>query len=254
MYKTSGLPARLTEKWDKYYESKSSPHLLDFPQVVKEPVILDNGLILPRFLSAYVGWPSTGGTTNRGNCSSAFMNAETEALTNGCVGVVKRVQPPVERATGLPAVWAGRKGFYLKTEWSWKSYKTVQFHPPQNGHKPQAKCYSFGQTDSQVDAFRLAFHLATHLFRLASTLVELKFAHASRGKFFTIWPPNASRHKLIASQLYIREIYVFLRLAWTCEPTGESVWPPIASPYASSQGFANLRRRLASTCESVWPK
>ena len=29
------------------------------------------------------------------------------------------------------------------------------------------------------------------------------------------------------------------------------VWPPFASPYASS-GFANLGR-LASTCESVWP-
>ena len=31
-----------------------------------------------------------------------------------------------------------------------------------------------------------------------------------------------------------------------------AVWPPFASPYASS-GFANLGR-LASTCESVWPE
>ena len=75
---------------------------------------------------------------------------------------------------------------------------------------------------------------------------------ANRRKFFTVWPPNASRHKLpIASQLYMREIHDFLRLPWTCEPTCESVWPPIASPHASF-GFANLRW-LASTCESVWP-
>ena len=76
-------------------------------------------------------------------------------------------------------------------------------------------------------------------------------SYASRCTFFTVWPPNASRHKLIASQLYMREIYDFLQPGWTCEPTCESVWPPITSLYASS-GFANFRR-LASTCESVWP-
>ena len=65
-----------------------------------------------------------------------------------------------------------------------------------------------------------------------------------RRNFIAVWPPNASWHKLIASQLCIRETYDFLRLAWTCEPTCESVWPAIASPYASS-GLAN---KLASTC------
>ena len=39
---------------------------------------------------------------------------------------------------------------------------------------------------------------------------------------------------------YMREIDDFLRLVWTCEPTCESGWPPIASPYTSS-GFVNLR-------------
>ena len=47
-------------------------------------------------------------------------------------------------------------------------------------------------------------------------------------------------------------IYDFLRLAWTCELTCESISPPFASPYASS-GFANLHQ-LASTCESAWPR
>ena len=74
--------------------------------------------------------------------------------------------------------------------------------------------------------------------------------------FFTVWPPSASRHKLIPSNLLlwkrINQLYAWnLRLFATCEPTCESVWPPFASPYASS-GFANLRW-LASTCESVWP-
>ena len=74
-----------------------------------------------------------------------------------------------------------------------------------------------GQTDSQVDTsfsatcVRLAFRLATHLRGLALTLVELKFVRKST-QVFTVWPTNASRHKLIASQLYMREIYGFLRL------------------------------------------
>ena len=68
------------------------------------------------------------------------------------------------------------------------------------------------------------------------TCVDLRAS--PRGTFCTVWPPNASRHKLIASQLYMRA----LRLAWTSEPTCESVWPPFAS---SLPGFANLRR-LAS--------
>ena len=118
-------------------------------------------------------------------------------------------------------------------------------------------------------------------------------SNSSRRKFFTVWTLNASGHKLIASQQYMSGIYGFLRLAWTCEPTCESVWPPFASLYASS-GFANLCRlvspfghpsqvctqvlvlqtcvdlrirlatlrksvrkfwfcKLVSTCESVWP-
>ena len=46
---------------------------------------------------------------------------------------------------------------------------------------------------------QLAFRLATHLRRLALTLVELKFGR----KFFTVWPPSASQHKLIASNLLL---------------------------------------------------
>ena len=35
--------------------------------------------------------------------------------------------------------------------------------------------------------------------------------YPSRRELLTVWPPNESRHKLIASQLYMREIYDFLR-------------------------------------------
>ena len=55
----------------------------------------------------------------------------------------------------------------------------------------------------------LAFHLTTHLRGLWSS----SNSYTSRRKFFTIWPPNATRHLLIASQLYMCEIYDFLRLA-----------------------------------------
>ena len=61
---------------------------------------------------------------------------------------------------------------------------------------------------------------------------------ASRRKFLTVWPSNASRHKAV----YARN-YNFLRLAWTCEPICESVWPPIACPYASSSFY-----EIALTC------
>ena len=109
-----------------------------------------------------------------------------------------------------------------------------------------------GQTaDSQVNAsFRVAFILrfvcpptCVDLRWLALTLVELN-SRANPRKFFIVWPPNASRHKLIVSHLYMSGIYNFLRLAWASEPTCESVWPPFASPYASS-GFANLHRLVS---------
>ena len=40
---------------------------------------------------------------------------------------------------------------------------------------------------------------------LALTLVGLKFLRT----FFNVWPHNASRHKLMASQVYMRQIYDF---------------------------------------------
>ena len=134
-----------------------------------------------------------------------------------------------------------------------------------------------GQTaDSQVNAsFRVAFILrfvcpptCVDLRWLALTLVELN-SRANPRKFFIVWPPNASRHKLIASDciIWFSEIYNFLWPAWTSEPTCESVWPPFVSPYRpSSSGFANLRWlvspfghpsqfwfcKLASTCVDLW--
>ena len=94
---------------------------------------------------------------------------------------------------------------------------------------------------------QLAFRLATHLRWLWSS----SNSHASRRKFFALWPPNASQHKFIGRKSCVSAWS--LRLFATCVNLQadfcKSVWPPIASPHASS-GFANLRR-LASTCESV---
>ena len=47
----------------------------------------------------------------------------------------------------------------------------------------------------------VAFRLATHLRRLALTLIELKLDASRCNFFFTVWPPSASGHKFIASNL-----------------------------------------------------
>ena len=82
---------------------------------------------------------------------------------------------------------------------------------------------------------KLAFRLPTHL----RWLWLSSNSYTSRRKFFTVWPPNASRTSWsqVNCQLYMSKIYNLLRLVWTCEPTCESIWPPIESPYL---------RRLAS--------
>ena len=84
---------------------------------------------------------------------------------------------------------------------------------------------------------------------LAWTLVKLKFAGKSTQVFHRLATQRKSAQVDRKSTVYVWNLR-FLRLAWACEPTCESVWPPFASPYASS-GFANLWR-LALTCDSVW--
>ena len=88
---------------------------------------------------------------------------------------------------------------------------------------------------------RLAFRLATHLRWLALTLVELKFVRKSLQVFHRLTAQRKSTQVDRKSTVYAWHLRLF---AWTCEPTCESIWPPIASLYASS-GFANLRVHLA---------
>ena len=101
---------------------------------------------------------------------------------------------------------------------------------------------------TQVNAsFRLAFNLR---FVWPPTCVDLRWhwsssnSYPGRRKFFTVWPPNAKSTQVDhTSTIYVWNLRP-LQFAWTCKPTCESVWPPIAS-----SGFANLRRdlhRLAS--------
>ena len=78
------------------------------------------------------------------------------------------------------------------------------------------------------------------------TLVEINASFSPGGH-----PTQVDRHKLIASSC------IFVKFTTFCvnlQPTCESVWSPIASPYASS-GFANvdLRVRLASGLTRIQP-
>ena len=106
---------------------------------------------------------------------------------------------------------------------------------------------ALGQRDSQVDAsqrkfstcVQLAFRLATHLRWLAMTLVELKFVHKST-HVFTVWPPSASRHKLIASQLC--EITTFGDLRDLASQLAIRLATHRKSVLYGSSGFANLHR------------
>ena len=71
----------------------------------------------------------------------------------------------------------------------------------------------------EIFTFSYCTWLWNWLIRLTLILVKLKFIYASRCGFFTVWPPNASRHNLIASHLYMnmRETYSFWWLVWTNE-------------------------------------
>ena len=155
------------------------------------------------------------------------------------------------------------KGYILEIRYSqelakrgWSHYHSFFSSAKTQEKHAFVKCYTIlspGQMDSQVDSslIGLALNLrfvwpptCDDLHGLALTSVELK----SGRKFFTVLTPSASRHKLIASDLLlwkrVNQWYAWnLQLFATCEPTCESVWPPITSPHASS-AFANLHRDL----------
>ena len=107
---------------------------------------------------------------------------------------------------------------------------------PMNSHVDASFNLRFVWSPNGVDSYELR--------GLSLTLAELKFARKSTHVFHRLATQRKSTQVDRKSTVYSAWN---LRLFATCE----SVWPPIASPYASS-GFANLRW-LASTCESVWP-
>ena len=74
---------------------------------------------------------------------------------------------------------------------------------------PKNAYLSAGQTDSQVNvSFRLAFRWPPTCDDFGQTQIRTQVD----ASFFIVWPPNASRHKLIASQLYMLGIYDFCDL------------------------------------------
>ena len=130
--------------------------------------------------------------------------------------------------------------------------------------------------DSQIDAMfmqRLAFNLRfvwppnyVSLRGLAMTWKDLHWLWSMKSnsiKFFTVWPRNASRHKLIASQLYTREIYDFCNLRELASRLANPFGHPsqvlvlqtcidlhrLASPF----GFSlHLSLRVIPTCICIW--
>ena len=109
---------------------------------------------------------------------------------------------------------------------TWFVSEWQTFEKSENKRQLNASLTKWTRKSTQINAsFRLAVTPPTAL-----TCVD--FSRARIRTQVTVWPPNASRHKLIASHLYMREIYDFFA---TCE----SIWPPIASTHASS-GFANF--------------
>ena len=104
---------------------------------------------------------------------------------------------------------------------------------------------------TQVNAgFWLAFNLR---FVWPPTCVDncVDFGRASspsRRQFFTVCPPNPSRHKLISSQLWIAWS---LQLFATCVSLRADLRIRLATHRKSVRKFWFCK--LASTCESVWP-
>ena len=149
--------------------------------------------------------------------------------------------------------WSRTSVQVLQVRFSGVSFFLCRFHRPKahNQQKTNTKKFRMssptllkpsGQMDSQLDAsFRIVWTPNLRWLWSSSN------SYVSRRKFFTVWPPNASRHKLIASPLYKHAWNLQLfATGWTCEPTCESVWPPIA--LVRIVLYFSVRRRLVS----VW--
>ena len=74
-------------------------------------------------------------------------------------------------------------------------------------------------------------------------------SHASWPSFVTVWPPNASRHKLSASQLYMREIYGYWWLACTLRADWRIRLAAHRKSARKLAGFARLRRSCLRSLE-----
>ena len=108
----------------------------------------------------------------------------------------------------------------------------------------RSTCISFGHP------LALLAMTCDDLRRLALTLVEIKFVRKST-QVFTIWPPNASRHKLVASQVYMRKFTAFFVLRELTSRLANAFAHPsqVRTQVLVLQTCIDLR----STCESVWP-
>ena len=98
--------------------------------------------------------------------------------------------------------------------------------PSTCGHPLASTCIDVGraQIRRQVDA---------NVLRLATQLKSIQVDRKSA---------------VIINRTNMREIYSFLRLAWTYQPTCESIWPPFTSAYASSGYWSGLALTFESVC------
>ena len=103
----------------------------------------------------------------------------------------------------------------------------------------------------------ISFGQCTHFCWLAMTCIDFGRAsnsYASRRKFFTVWPPNASRHKLIASQLYeittscdLRE----LRIRWASGFSLKGSYKPFSTTTTTTTTQHNNNNNNSSSNNSV---
>ena len=98
-----------------------------------------------------------------------------------------------------------------------------------------SSCFHWWYKWHSLCATRMRTSARAHYLKFVRKLTQVD------ASFFTIWPPNTSRHTLVTSE-HTWNVRL-LKLAWTCDLTCESVWPPIASL---------LQVLILQTCESIW--
>ena len=116
--------------------------------------------------------------------------------------------------------------------------------------KPWLNRLASGRKSTQV--FDLRFSLRFVWPPTCVDLVELKFIRKWR-RFFTVWPPNARRDKLIASHQYMREVDLRIHLATQRKSVRKFWFCKLASAYIDffGQGSRKWSVGMNFACQKI---